>query len=79
MGAHTFEGVVEVVTPSAVKFRGVYWDGGVWFPLSQIEVTDDNEDTGAVVLQVKDWLARKRGLMEFTHYGEAEIEAMNAL
>lgn len=77
-GVHTFEGVIEVVTGAAVKFHGVYWEGGLWFPLSQVELVEDNPDTGAAVIHVKDWLARKRQLLEFTHYNAEEVEAMSA-
>ena len=77
-GVHTFEGTIELVTGAAIRFQGVYWEGALWFPLSQIEIVPDNDDTGAVVIHVKDWLARKRQLLEFTHYGAEEIEAMNS-
>lgn len=78
MAVTTFEGTIEIVTGAALRFRGVYWEGALWFPTSQVEVLPDNDDTGHVVLKVKDWLAKKRGLLEFTHYGVEEIEAMNA-
>lgn len=74
----TFEGRIELMTGAAMRFQGVYWEGPLWFPLSQVIVEPDNEDTGHVVLKVKDWLAKKRGLLEFTHYNQHEIEAMNA-
>lgn len=73
----TFEGRIELMTGAAMRFQGVYWDGALWFPLSQVEIVPDNDDTGHVILKVKDWLAKKRGLLEFTHYCQTEIDAMN--
>lgn len=77
MTVTTFEGTIELITPAALRFQGVYWEGALWFPLSQVEIVPDNDDTGHVILYVRDWLAKKRGLLEFTHYGQEEIAAMN--
>jgi len=70
----TFEGRITKGSPAAVCFQGQYWEGGVWFPRSQVEIEDDED---GVVLKLKDWLAKKNGLLEFTRYGTAELEAMN--
>ena len=80
-GYHTFEGYIEIVTGAAIRFKGVYWGDdaspGLWFPLSQVDIIPDNDDTGAVVMRVKDWLAKKRGLFEFTAYTNDEIASMS--
>ena len=73
-----FEGTVVMYSGAAVWFHGVYWEGVLIFPLSQVTIEPDNEDTGHVVMSVRRWLASKRGLLEFTHYSKEEIEAMNA-
>ena len=81
-GHHTFEGVILFRTGAAIRFNGHYWGEdascALWFPISQVTIEPDNEDTGSVVLHVKDWLAKKRQLLEFTHYSAEEIEAMDA-
>lgn len=77
-GHHTFEGVILFRTGAAIRFNGHYWMGSLWFPISQVIIEPDNEDTGSVVIHVKDWLAKKRQLLEFTHYSAEEIEAMDA-
>jgi hypothetical protein len=71
----TFEGQITKHSGAAVCFQGQFWETGVWLPRSQIVVEDDEEE--GVVVKVKDWLARKNGLLEFTHYSAAELEAMN--
>lgn len=73
-GWHTFEGRITKSSMAAVCFQGQYWEGEVWFPRSQTEIEDDDD---GVVIRVKDWLANKLGLLEFTRYGAAELEAMN--
>lgn len=70
----TFEGVITKSSGAAICFKGQYWEGEVWFPRSQTIVEDDDE---GVVVKIKDWLTKKNGLLEFTHYGAAELEAMN--
>jgi hypothetical protein len=78
MSVTTFEGRIEGYTGAALRFHGVYWEGPLWFPLSQVEIIEDNPDTGHVVLRVRDWLTKKRGMLEFTHYTLEEIKAMDA-
>lgn len=73
-GWTVFEGVITKSSMAAVCFKGQYWESGVWFPRSQMIIEDDDE---GVVVKIKDWLAKKNGLLEFTHYGAAELEAMN--
>jgi len=77
MSVTTFEGRVLVHTGAAVLFEGVYWDSCLWLPRSQIEIESDGDEY--VVLKLRDWLARKKDLLEFTHYGEAELQAMNEI
>ena len=72
-GWTTFEGVLTKGSPAAVCFQGQYWEGELWFPRSQVEIEADGE---GVVIRVKDWLAKKNDLLEFTHYSAAAIEAM---
>lgn len=79
MSVHTFEGRLELVTPRAVRFQGHFWEAPLWFPLSQITIEPDSEDDPlTVVIRVRDWLALKRGLLEFTFYAKPELEAMDA-
>lgn len=75
----TFEGIPLLITGAAIRFQGVYWEGPLWFPRSQIILEDDDDiDSPFKILKVKNWLADKRGLLEFTHYSAEEVEAMNA-
>lgn len=74
MTYRTFEGMIHFATAKAVLFEGVYWEGALWFPLSQVEIVPDEEMT--VVVKVKPWLTRKMELDEFTHYGVEEVERM---
>ena len=76
MGWTTFEGRITKSSGSAVCFQGQYWEGAVWFPRSQTIVEDDDD---GVVLKVSDWLTKKRDMLEFTHYGAAELEAMDQI
>lgn len=76
MTHHTFEGFIHVFTGRAMLFQSHYWDGPVWFPTSQTEIEPDGDMF--VVIRVKDWLPRKRGILEFTHYGEHDIERIAA-
>jgi hypothetical protein len=76
MGWTTFEGRITKSSGSAVCFQSQYWEGEVWFPRSQTIIEDDED---GVVLKVNDWLAKKRDMLEFTHYGMAELEAMNQI
>lgn len=75
----TFEGVILVQTGRAVRFSCYYWEdnAALWFPTSQLRVTEEG-DLGHAVIEVRDWLVNKRGLMEFTFYSQAEIELMDA-
>lgn len=78
MSVHVFEGNVQFFTGAAVRFQGVYWEGPLFFPLSQVEIIPDSEDDPTqVVIHVKDWLANKRKLLEFTHYNAEEIAEMD--
>lgn len=76
MGWTTFEGRITKSSGSAVCFQSQYWEGEVWFPRSQTIIEDDDD---GVVLKVNDWLAKKRDMLEFTHYGMAELGAMNQI
>jgi hypothetical protein len=64
-----FEGWVTAVSPKSVLFWGHYWGAPMWFPMSQIELQDD--DSGHVLI-LSGWLAHKRGLSEFVQYSEEE-------
>ena len=80
MSVHTFEGRILFYTGAAVRFQGNYWEGPLFFPLSQVEIVPDSEDwPDVVVIHVKDWLANKRKILEFTHYGAQEIAQMDAI
>lgn len=72
MGVATFEGHILRNTGKAVEFQSVYWEGGIWFPTSQVQIEEDGDM--AVIIRVNDWLVKKRNILEFTHYGEKEIE-----
>ena len=73
-GVHTFEGHITNHSAAAIAFHGHYWGGPMWFPRSQVELVADG---GGYVLRVRDWLANKRGLLEFTEYTSEQVEAMN--
>lgn len=73
-GWTTFEGVITKSSMAAICFKGQFWEGEVWFPRSQTIVEDDED---GVVVKVKDWLTKKNGLLEFTHYNAAELEAID--
>ena len=72
MTVATFEGYVIARSSKAVMFQSVYWDGGIWFPNSQITLEEDGDIS--LILCVNDWLTKKRDILEFTHYGSKEIE-----
>lgn len=78
MAYTTFEGRIVETTGAAFLFHGVYWEQPMWMPFSQALIEEDNPDTGHVVVRLKDWLAGKKRLLEFTHYSALEIEEMNA-
>ncbi len=71
----TFEGRVLSYSAKAVWFEGVYWGAPLWLPRSQVEIIPD-EDSHVVIL--KDWLANKRGLYEFTEYTPEQIQEIDA-
>ena len=70
----TFEGVVLASSTKAVLFHGVYWDGALWLPRSQIEVIEDDD---SYIIEVSGWLAGKNNLFEFEHYNEEAIAKRN--
>ena len=75
----TFEGRIVKSSGAAICFEGQYWEGSLWFPRSQAIVEDDLTEEGTVVIKVKDWLLKKIGILEFTSYTQAEIDAAGAL
>lgn len=77
MAVSTFEGVILVNTGRAIRFQGYFWGGPLWFPTSQLTVTEEGE-LGHIVIEVRDWLVGKRGLKEFTEYTPEQIEEMDA-
>lgn len=76
MAYHTFEGYIHVSTSGALLFQSHYWEAPLWVPKSQSYVETD-PDSMEVVVKIKDWLCRKKKLMEFTFYPESEIQLMN--
>jgi hypothetical protein len=77
MGVDTFEGYEIARSPKAILFQSHYWDGALWVPVSQAEI--EREEGGSLVIRIKDWLTKKRGIAEFTHYTEEEIRKANEL
>lgn len=75
----TFEGRILMWTNSAILFEGVYWEGCMWLPKSQVIIEHEDMLSDAKVVKLKDWLANKKGLLEFTHYSAEELEAMNSI
>jgi hypothetical protein len=71
----TFEGYVHMQTARALLFQSHYWEAPMWIPLSQAEVEKDFDSLETVV-HVKDWLCRKKNLLEFTFYVEEDIRKM---
>lgn len=72
MAHTTFEGRIIFNSGAAIRFQGQFWEAPLWLPRSQIEIEPDGEDT--VVVRVKDWLANKNRLQEFTYYDAEAIE-----
>ena len=72
MAVSTFEGMILHRSARALAFQSHYWEGWLWFPNSQVEVIPDG-DYG-VVIHVQEWLIKKRGILEFTHYVLEDIE-----
>ena len=68
----TFEGRILFWTQRSIFFQCHYWEGAVFFPISQLEIEPDGDE--GYVIRVRDWLTNKRGILEFTHYNEADIE-----
>lgn len=69
----TFEGNILRRTQRGVLFIGNYWEAPLWFPISQMAIDQDIDSLESVV-KIKSWLCRKRGINEFTHYSEEEIQ-----
>ena len=74
MSTTQFEGILTGSTPRALWFRGHFWEKELMFPKSQVTVIEE-ESGMSVVLKVRDWLAHKRDLKEFTEYTSEEIDA----
>lgn len=72
MTASTFEGTIHVITSKALLFQCHYWEGPVWFPRSQTAIRPDGDEW--VIIEVQDWLTKKRGILEFTSYNLHDIE-----
>lgn len=70
----TFEGVVVAETARAILFQGHYWEAPLWFPMSQLVMKVTYDEPMEAVIKVRGWLCRKRGVQEFTHYSQEEIE-----
>jgi len=69
-----FEGTVETHSPKAVLFWCWYWESPMWFPISQVKLTPDGEMS--YVIDVREWLTDKNGILEFTPYTAQQIEAI---
>jgi hypothetical protein len=69
----TFEGYIAGNSDKAVLFWGHYWGAPLWFPWSQVTMLDDE---GGYVMHVQEWLVKKRGILEFTHYTKEEAYAI---
>lgn len=69
-----FEGDILWRTNSAVLFHGHYWEGGIWFPISQSIVEPDGDGW---TIKVREWLTKKNGIEEFTPYDAEDIERFN--
>ena len=67
----TFEGNIIQRSAKAVCFWCHYWWAPLWLPLSQVKVEDDGDSH---VIHLRDWLAEKRGVKEFTEYTAEELE-----
>lgn len=66
-----FEGVIHAHSAKAIFFQSWYWEEGLWLPKSQVRMFEDGESD--YVIDVRDWLAEKNGLMEFTPYTAQQI------
>lgn len=73
---HIFEGLIWFITPKAILFQSHYWEGPLWFPMSQVEIIH-NWDSEEKVVIVQPWLCNKRKIHEFVFYSEEEIEKFN--
>jgi hypothetical protein len=71
----TFEGYMRFRTGKAFLFESYYWEGAIWFPVSQCIIEQDGEETWTI--KVKDWLTKKNGIEEFTPYTEEDIARFN--
>ena len=71
-----FEGVIHVDSPKAIFFQSHYWEEGTWFPKSQVRIAKDGDFFH--IVEVRDWLTEKNGLLEFSYYSAEHMEAMNA-
>lgn len=60
-----FEGQIVTMTLRAVLFQGVYWSCPQWMPLSQVHLRRCAE-TGEVYLSASSWIAKQKGIVEFT-------------
>lgn len=69
----TFEGEVITASRAAILFHGNYWEGALWLPRSQLVLLEDGNNH---VIKVKPWLCNKKGLLEFSHYNEEQIQKM---
>ena len=76
--AVTFEGHIHFMTARAVRFQSHYWEGPLWFPMSQVSLHRDPDAPFEVVLVAKPWIAKVKDVFEFTHYTQEEIEQRDA-
>lgn len=65
-----FEGIIVGHSAKAILFQGWYWEAPVWLPTSQTRLYPDED---SYVVDVRDWLTEKRGILEFTSYTEEQL------
>lgn len=71
----TFEGYVRFRTGSAVLFESYYWEGPLWFPLSNCYLLEDGDDTW--VIKIRNWLTKKNELHELCFVPIERINELN--
>lgn len=69
-----FEGAIHAYSSKAIFFQSWYWEAGLWFPSSQVRIEPDGDMF--FVVEIRDWLTEKNGLLEFAQYSAEELELM---
>lgn len=71
----TYEGRILAVVGRTFLFQSHYWHGPIFLPISQVTVEPDGEMD--CVIHLKDWLARKNDIPEFTELTQEEVDKRN--